>query len=45
MLVWYFYFALVAQAFTTGDLLSLIISIFWLFAILMVFPIFKGGGI
>jgi hypothetical protein len=45
VLVWYMYFALVIQALNTGNLLSLIVSILWSFAALMVFPPFRGGGI
>jgi len=45
VLVWYMYIALISQALSTQNLLSLIISMVWSFAALMVFPVFKGGGI
>ena len=45
VLVWYMCIALISQALATQNLLSLIISILWSFAALMVFPVFKGGGI
>jgi hypothetical protein len=41
--VWYMYFALVAQAISTGNIKSLIVSIVWLLAILMIFPPFRKG--
>ena len=44
-LVWFMYFMLIIQALTTHNLLSLIVSILWSFVALMVFPVFKGGGI
>ena len=45
ILVWSFYFMMIARAFNTGDPSLLIVSILWSFAALMVFPIFKGGVI
>ena len=45
VLVWYMYFSFVAQALATQSISIFIVSILWLFAVLMVFPIFKGGGI
>jgi hypothetical protein len=45
VLVWYMYFSLAIQALATHNILSLIVSMLWSFAALMVFPVFKGGGI
>ncbi len=43
--VWYIYFALAGQALHTGNMVSLIISILWSLAALMIFPPFREGGV
>jgi len=45
VLVWYGYFQLAIQALVDQNTLSLFVSMVWSFVALMVFPVFKGGGI